>query len=479
MIRRLLVPFDGSAVAASIFPAVAAVVRLTGASITLLQVLPFDRTGDDEQTARDELAVAAQRLADTGTTVETQLVRGQPAEQIIAAGRAHDLIAIATHGRSGLGRLVHGSVTDRVLCRATVPVLLVRASAEAVAVLNPLCRVIVPLDGSALAEQALPLATELARRAGATVTLLTSIHWATRLFGANPGLVDPTSLDHRALAHPYAQAYLTEVADEQAHEYLDGLRQRLAEQGLTVQVAVRLEPAAEAILGCATRPAADLIVMTTHGRSGLRRWLLGSIADQVLQRATTPVLLVRAVAAGIPPSAAEHPWPARREAGRRQAPRLGRRSPMRVKEIMTEPVITVRTDTPLEEVAQTMLTHGIGCVPVVDTAGKLAGIITEANFTGRERLLPFSLYRLPTLFNEWVPKEGIEAMYAAARMMTAGQIMTEHVFTLAEDDTVTTAVEKMIRRDVNHLPVVRDGVPVGMIARHDLLKLMVRDDWRK
>jgi nucleotide-binding universal stress UspA family protein/predicted transcriptional regulator len=479
MLQRVLVPFDGSAVAASIFPAVAAVVRLTGASITLLQVLPLDRVGDDEQTARDELAVAAQRFAGTGTTIETQLVRGQPAEQIIAAGRAHDLIAMATHGRSGLGRLVYGSVADQVLCRATVPVLLVRAGADAVAMLNPLRRVVVPLDGSALAEQALPLATELARRAGATVMLLTSIHWATRLFGANPGLVDPTTLDRRALTHPYVQDYLTEVADEQAHEYLDEIRQRLVEQGLTVQVAVRLEPAAEAILGCATQPAADLIVMTTHGRSGLRRWLLGSVAEQVLQRATTPVLLVRAVTIDVPTDAAEHPQPERRGASRRLTPCSGRRSAMLVKEIMTKPVITVRTDTSLEEVAQTMLTHGIGCVPVVDDAGKLVGIITEANFTGRERLLPFSMYRLPTLFNEWVPKEGIEAMYAAARTMTAGQIMTEHVFTLTEDDTVTTAVEKMIRRDVNHLPVVRDGVPVGMVARHDLLKLMMHDDQRK
>jgi CBS domain-containing protein len=149
---------------------------------------------------------------------------------------------------------------------------------------------------------------------------------------------------------------------------------------------------------------------------------------------------------------------------------------MKVRDIMVQPVVIVREDTTLEEVARLMLANGIGGVPVVDAQGKLCGIVTESDFTGRERCIPFSAYRVPQLFGEWVSREGIERIYAAGRKLTAGEIMHSPVVTVTEDEAVTVLVDRLLRHNITRIPVVRDGVPVGMVARHDLLKLLLCDE---
>lgn len=147
---------------------------------------------------------------------------------------------------------------------------------------------------------------------------------------------------------------------------------------------------------------------------------------------------------------------------------------MKVHDIMVQPVIVVHGDTALYEVAKTMLQRGIGCVPVVDEKGELQGIITESDFTGRERGLPFSTFEAPQVFGEWFGKDSVERVHQAARERRASEIMTCPVDTAREDDTMTDLVKRMIDRDLKRIPVVRDKTPVGMVARHDLLKLMAR-----
>ena len=105
---------------------------------------------------------------------------------------------------------------------------------------------------------------------------------------------------------------MLEQAQTDAHAYLEGIGQRLAERGLTIRTDVRLEAAAEAILDLAVEQQADLIVMSTHGRGGLGRWVYGSVADRVLRGAAIPVLLVRA---GVPVDAAVAPDDSGRDAG--------------------------------------------------------------------------------------------------------------------------------------------------------------------
>jgi CBS domain-containing protein len=147
---------------------------------------------------------------------------------------------------------------------------------------------------------------------------------------------------------------------------------------------------------------------------------------------------------------------------------------MKVKEIMVQPVLVVREDTTLAEIARIMLERCIGGLPVVNDRGELRGIVTESDFAAKERGVPFSTFRAPQLFGQWMGKEGTERLYAAARTMTAREIMRERVITVSEEDTLETVLERMLRHDINRVPVVRDGIPVGIVTRHDLLKLMLK-----
>ncbi|MEQ1603407.1 MAG: CBS domain-containing protein [Pyrinomonadaceae bacterium] len=144
---------------------------------------------------------------------------------------------------------------------------------------------------------------------------------------------------------------------------------------------------------------------------------------------------------------------------------------MKVKEIMSQPVITVTADTTLEAVAGVMLRHNIGCVPVMDDDAKLVGIITHSDFIAKKKGIPFSRVRLPMLLGYGL-REGTETIYDAAKSLTAGEIMTPNPVVLTEDDLVKTFLEKMLNDRVTHVPIVRGDSVIGVVARHDLLKMI-------
>jgi CBS domain-containing protein len=148
---------------------------------------------------------------------------------------------------------------------------------------------------------------------------------------------------------------------------------------------------------------------------------------------------------------------------------------MRVREIMATPVVTVREDCLLEEAAKLMWERKIGCLPVVDEHGELCGLISESDFSAKEKGVPFSLVRFPQVLGEWMPKEGVERIYNASRRTAASEIMSGGVVTLNEDDSVEIALEKMLNTRFHRLPVIRDRKPVGVLSRHDLLQLMLKN----
>ena len=147
---------------------------------------------------------------------------------------------------------------------------------------------------------------------------------------------------------------------------------------------------------------------------------------------------------------------------------------MKVSEIMTEPVLIIDQDRSLEEVAHKMLDSQVGGLPVVDDEGKIVGMVTESDFSAKEHAIPFSRNYAPQLFGEWMSKEGVEKAYKAARSIAVKEVMSSPAVTVTEDDTVAEAVRRMLDHRVHRLPVVRDGVPVAMISRHDLLKMVVQ-----
>jgi len=140
---------------------------------------------------------------------------------------------------------------------------------------------------------------------------------------------------------------------------------------------------------------------------------------------------------------------------------------------MTHPVRTVREDCTLEDAARTMLAHNIGCLPVTNSEGNLAGIVTESDFSAKERGIPLSLYRFPQVFGEWLPKQGVEKMYAAARSRRVSEFMSRAVACVDVADDIEAVITKMQKTGFHRLPVVADGLLAGIIARHDLLRLMV------
>lgn len=146
---------------------------------------------------------------------------------------------------------------------------------------------------------------------------------------------------------------------------------------------------------------------------------------------------------------------------------------VRLTEIMSRPPVTVAEECDLASAAELMLRERIGSLLVVDGAGELAGILTESDFAAKRARIPFSTFELPKVLGEWLGREGIERVYEEARRRRVGEVMSRPVRTVPEDGSLSDVLRLMLERQIKHVPVVRDGHPVGVIARHDLLKLLL------
>ena len=305
----ILVPLDGSPLAEAALPYARALLS-AGGGLTLTRIVynpdiasswmmraavsaaELERTFRAE--AERELTQDANRLGGGLARVRIVIGAGEPAEEIVrlAAEEGVELIAMATHGRGALGRWTYGSVADRVARAATVPVLLVRPARPGEAAMGPdspapasIRRLLVPLDGSELAEGALPVAERYAKRLAAPVTLIRVINPVAHLppvYGAGSL---PSSWE--------VNDEVIKVEEEDAAAYLARVAQRLEDSGQTVERRVERGTAVGKIAG-AIQPG-DVIVMTSHGRSGVGRWVLGSVAEKLVREAPAPVLLVPAV----------------------------------------------------------------------------------------------------------------------------------------------------------------------------------------
>lgn len=148
-------------------------------------------------------------------------------------------------------------------------------------------KILVPLDGSKLGEAALPHVENLAIIANSEVILYQAV------LPADGIVLSPDSEMRSTVREEGAKEYISGLCDA-AQKYLDGLRGKLASRGVTVRTEVQQGHPAESIIDFAKTEGIDLIAMSTHGRSGISRWVFGSVADKVLHAAETPVLLVRA-----------------------------------------------------------------------------------------------------------------------------------------------------------------------------------------
>jgi nucleotide-binding universal stress UspA family protein len=299
MYRAILVPLDGSAFGEQALPVALSIARRADATVRLAHVhmagqspfmnLSMISTDDIDRQARALERAYLERAAQCassclGTPTPIDLLDGPVATTLCTYAQTHDIdiIIMTTHGRGALGRVWLGSVAAALIRQTPAPILLVRPQQEqAHSTHEPDFRhVLIPLDGSPLAEQALEPAITLGTLSQARYTLLQAL--------------DPLVAEHTR--PPYAvgldRRLLADVKED-ATTYLERVAARLRDRSLQVETTLVVGTPAQAIYDYARAHAVDLIAMATHGHGGLSRLLLGSVTDAVVHTADVPVLLER------------------------------------------------------------------------------------------------------------------------------------------------------------------------------------------
>lgn len=316
MAARILVPLDQSSVAESALPLARRLARQLDARVTLISVLnvprsfgSYVRTQDEpppqatesagvptsatpqspyggwngwswsepsaeqindvaERTSEAERYLA--KIANTFESdhVETIVLYGQPADRLLGAAESRDgaIIVLASHGRSGVGRAVVGSVAARVVQAARNPVFMVRATkgADGSGEYGPINRILIPVDGSTFSEQAIPVVAQLFKSDDLQAHLLQVLE--APVYASRP----------------------------QADGYTAWLAEKVSGADMPASWEVTEGDPANQINAVAKKVGVDLVAMSTHGRTGLNRFVLGSVAERVLHNAERPLLLIPA-----------------------------------------------------------------------------------------------------------------------------------------------------------------------------------------
>jgi len=294
MIRRILVPVDGSTFAEAALPLALALSEKAGAAVRLAMVnqppnLPPGVWAEaflaNHAQYIESIAESVSNRAAPEVAVSSVLLEGEVAAALCAEASSAgvDLVVMSTHGHGGLTRMWLGSVADRVLGEAPVPVLLVRPSEDDSvdpAESTTISRILVPLDGTPFAEAALDPAFEIGRLFGASFVLLRTVTYPVV---ATSYLPDTVQVNEAFVRH----------AKEDARVYLEAVRARFDDGSGRVDIDVLVgHSSATTILDQVADSGADLVVMASHGRHGFARAALGSVTDKVLRGSHTPVLIV-------------------------------------------------------------------------------------------------------------------------------------------------------------------------------------------
>lgn len=265
MIRNILLALDGSRASESALPYVETLLRSVDADVTLALAVPGLNLRR-EKVAAAYLHGVENRLTRKGAIVRSQVLREAPAKAIAEAAENHDLVVLCTHDRRGVRRLLQGSVA-RDLARATPAPLLVVHPRENWKGPTKFRRILVAIDGSHRSAAVVPEVTEIARAFGSAVVLFVAM---------------PPSEESLQLP--------TNVVTENVVR----LRRELTEKGIDTDIAIWSGDPARAILDYVEGGAADCVALSTHGRSGLERFLFGSVAETLLKKGRVPLLIKRA-----------------------------------------------------------------------------------------------------------------------------------------------------------------------------------------
>jgi nucleotide-binding universal stress UspA family protein len=296
MYTRMLIPLDGPATAEKVLPYARSLAGTLKIPVELLGVIdmsaiathiPAERakTFIDHWESGTKAYLEEIARSFPGLSVKCTVGSGRP-EEVIIAKAAEDkstLITMATHGRSGVSRWLLGSVAEKVLRATSNPLLLIRAADEAGAEGEATLKsIVVPLDGSELAESVLATVAEVAKLLNLEIVLIRAYELpAAAYYGSEDYLPNYDEIKGHV--------------EGEARSYLDKKIEALQAKGLEKVSSVLMEgPAADEIIEIARKTPDNLVAMCTHGRSGVRRWVLGSVTEKVVRHSGDPVLVVRA-----------------------------------------------------------------------------------------------------------------------------------------------------------------------------------------
>lgn len=301
MFSQILVPLDGSPVAEQVLPFARNLSEGLNVPVRLISVIETrgfltlaDRARHFDALVEEVAQASSEYLQSTAgdlasLPVDWVVEQGDAAETIVdaAAKDKTTLIAMATHGHSGLARWMVGSVAEKVLRGSDNPMLLVKAAETGSAAELPFETIIAALDGSELAETILPTAAHVARALDLELVL------------ARAAEIPPSAYyrtEDLGRANDFVPTYdeLLAADTEEARQYLDRKTAELAQAGVRkVRPMLLIGAAAQEIINLAQRTRGSLIAMCTHGRSGVARWVLGSVTEKVVHYCGSPVLVLR------------------------------------------------------------------------------------------------------------------------------------------------------------------------------------------
>lgn len=288
MFKQIVVPLDRTAYATAVLPTARALVAYTGATLALLHVVDrplaygTDLADEERRAARLWLGEVAQEAPQDQTPTTIAVRSGSPAEEILtyADEIEADLICMATHARAGIGRIVLGSVAERVIQDAHLPVLLVR-QAVTTPDIPAHAPVVVPLDGSPRSEAALPYAVNLAKRLDAPLALVRV--WKT----AMPTIPGPYAIE----MDQQLFVEMEEATEAFVTTHLANVAERLGDE-VPIRTISLCGDTAEQLATYLRKERPGLVVMGAHGRGGIPRWVMGSVAIALVRAAVSPVLLI-------------------------------------------------------------------------------------------------------------------------------------------------------------------------------------------
>ena len=282
--RRMLIPLDGSELAERALPYAKNLAKTKGSEVILFTV-SVASVGQLDRPMKAYLELNAKELESQGIKASIAISYGNMSDEIIkfADKNKIDLIIISTHGQSGIKRWVLGSVALKVLHGTCTPVLLIKSRAHKISEVA-FKKILIPIDGSPFSEASIPYVKELAKETGGEIILLR--------VSEPPVLSADRSPAIKPSWEEYRDILMTEI-QRQAEEYMEGIKANIEKSGIKVSSQAILGKAAESILQVAKKENINLIAMTTHGRTGVSRWVYGSVASRIVEESLQPVMLIR------------------------------------------------------------------------------------------------------------------------------------------------------------------------------------------